>query len=181
MKLGTEDDYTLAMKDVAGLLNDMVEAGIVTNYAVFGAVAQMRYTEAVATLDADILVTVPQPDAPDILSPIYGYCRERGYLAEGEAIRVGDWPVQFIPAFSDLTEAAIQDAETGDIEGVPLRVVRADYLAVIALSVGRAKAFARILSLREAGAVTDQAIQELAARHDLAQAWTTFLERFDER
>ena len=169
------------MKEVAGLLNDMVEAGIVTNYAVFGAVAQMRYTEAVVTLDADILVTVPQPDALDILGPIYGYCRGRGYLAEGEATRVGDWPVQFIPAFSDLTEAAILEAETGDIEGVPLRVVRADYLAVIALSVGRAKDFARILSLREAGAVTDQAIRNLAARHDLTQAWATFLERFDER
>ena len=168
------------MDEVARLLNDMVQAGIVMDYAVFGAVAQMRYTEAVVTLDADILVAVPEPDGLDMLSPIYAFCQGRGYPPEGEAIRVGDWPVQFIPAFNELTGAAIREAETGDIDGVPLRVVRADYLAVIALSVGRAKDFARLLALREAGAVTDKEISELATRHDLASAWNVFLERFDE-
>jgi hypothetical protein len=167
------------MDKVARLLNDMVRAGIITDYAVFGAVAQMRYTEAVATLDADILVAIPQPEALDLLTPIYAFCRNRGYQPEGEAIRVGDWPVQFIPAFSPLTSAAIRDAETGDVDGVPLRVVRADYLAIIALSVGRAKDFARVLALREAGAVTDAQISHLAAQHGLAPAWKTFLERFD--
>ena len=172
--------YTDFMHEVAGLLNDMVGAGVVTGYAVFGAVAQMRYTEAVVTLDADVLVAVPEPDALDVLSPIYAFCRDRGYEPAGEAIRVGDWPVQFIPAFSALTQAAVRDAETGDVDGVPLRVVRADYLAVIALSVGRAKDFARILALREAEAVTEEDISELASRHDLTPAWETFLERFDE-
>lgn len=172
--------YTIRMDKVARLLNDMVEAGIITDYAVFGAVAQMRYTEAVLTLDADILVDVPEPDALDLLNPIYAFCQERGYLSEGEAIRVGDWPVQFIPAFSELTRAAIREAETGEVDGVPLRVVRADYLAVIALSAGRAKDFARVLALREAGAVTDKEISELATRYDLASAWNVFLERFDE-
>ncbi|MGB9440149.1 MAG: hypothetical protein WCB15_19535, partial [Desulfobacterales bacterium] len=90
------------MDKVAVLLNEMVEQGIIEDYAVFGAVAQMRYTEAVVTLDADILVAVTEPDKLDVLSPIYAFCRERGYLPEGEAIRVGDWPVQFIPAFSKL-------------------------------------------------------------------------------
>jgi hypothetical protein len=168
------------MEKVARLLNDMVDAGVITNYAVFGAVAQMRYTEAVLTLDADILVIVPDPDALDLLYPIYAFCRERGYQPEGEAIRVGDWPVQIIPAFSELTHEAIREAETGDLDGVPLRVVRADYLAVIALSVGRAKDFARVLALREAGAVTDKEISELAARQNLTSAWNVFRERFDE-
>jgi len=168
------------MDKVAGLLSDMVKAGVIKDYAVFGAVAQMRYTEAVATLDADILVAVPEPDALDLLSPIYAFCRERGYQPDGEAIRVGDWPVQFIPAFSKLTEDAIREAETGDVEGVPLRVVRADYLAVIALSVGRAKDFARILALRESGTVTDKEISALANHHDLTAEWQSFLGKFDE-
>ena len=168
------------MDKVAGLLNEMVLRGIIADYAVFGAVAQMRYTEAVVTLDADILVAVPEPDKPDVLSPIYAFCRERGYLPEGEAIRVGDWPVQFIPAFSTLTREAIRDAETGDLDGIPLRVIRADYLAVIALSVGRAKDFARVLALREAGAVTDEEISDLAIRHNLTAEWNLFRERFNE-
>ena len=168
------------MDKVAVLLNEMVEQGIIADYAVFGAVAQMRYTEAVVTLDADILVAVTEPDKLDVLGPIYAFCRERGYLPEGEAIRVGDWPVQFIPAFSKLTREAIRDAEIGDLDGIPLRVIRADYLAVIALSVGRAKDFARVLALREAGAVNDKEISDLAMRHNLTSEWKLFKERFDE-
>jgi len=167
------------MDAVARLLNEMLQAGIVRDYALFGAVAQMRYTEAVVTLDADVLVVVPDPDRLQVLGPIYAFCRERGYQLEGEAIRVGDWPVQFIPVFSPLTEAAVREAETGDVDGVPLRVVRADYLAVIALSVGRAKDFARILALRESGAVADDEIAALAASHGLSPTWERFQERFD--
>ncbi len=168
------------MDQVARLLNDMVRNGVIVEYAVFGAVAQMRYTEAVVTLDADILVAVPDQQSLDLLSPIYAFCRERCYDAEGEAIRVGDWPVQFIPAFSALTEDAMHCAEEGEVDGVPLRVVSAAYLAVIALSVGRAKDLARIVALREAGACGDDEIALLAAKHGLAGEWARFLERFDE-
>jgi hypothetical protein len=167
------------MDEVARLLNQMVEAEVITDYAVFGAVAQMRYTEAVATLDADVLVKVYEPGGIDALSPLYAFCKERGYHPEGEAIRVGDWPVQLIPAFSSLTEDAIQEAETADLEGTPVRVVRADYLAVIALSVGRAKDFARVLALRESDAITNEEVSALAERHGLARKWQTFRERFD--
>jgi hypothetical protein len=57
-------------------------------------------------------------------------------------------------------------------------VVRADYLAVIALSVGRAKDFTRILALLEAGSVTPQGIATLAQKHGLADAWIRFKRRF---
>ena len=50
------------MKGIAQLLNDMRAAGVITNYALFGAIAQMRYTGPVATLDADLLVALPSPD-----------------------------------------------------------------------------------------------------------------------
>ena len=63
------------MEEVAKLLNEMVDAGVIGSYAVFGAVAQMRYTEAVATMGADILVSIPGKGDLDILSPIYAFCR----------------------------------------------------------------------------------------------------------
>lgn len=47
------------MKAVAQLLNEMRSRGVIQDYALFGAAAQMRYTEPVATLDADVLVAVP--------------------------------------------------------------------------------------------------------------------------
>jgi hypothetical protein len=123
------------VKELAQLLNEMQRAGVIRNYALFGAVAQMRYTEPVATLDADVLVAVPAPDRLDALSGIYEFCAARGYRPEGEAIRVGAWPAQFVPAFSPLTQEAMEQAAIADFEGVPFRVVRADHLAVIVLSV----------------------------------------------
>lgn len=166
------------MKNVALLVNDMVKANIIGNYAVFGAVAQMKYTEAVVTLDVDILIDVSDDEGLASLSGIYTYCRDQGYYPEGEAIRVGNWPVQFIPVFSDLTREAVEKADTADIDGIPFRVVRADYLAVIALSVGRAKDFARILALQESKTVKDNQIELLADRHGLSQNWKQFRKRF---
>lgn len=166
------------MNEVAELLNAMVGEGVISGYAVFGAVAQMRYTEAVATLDADILVAIPDPERLDLLTPIYDFCRARGYVPEGDAVRVGAWPVQFIPVFDSLTQAALESADTGDIDGVPLRVVTADYLAVIALSVGRPKDAARILALMEAESISEQEIATLSAQHDLLSEWERFQKRF---
>jgi len=156
----------------------MRTADVITDYAVFGAIAQMRYTEAVATVDADVLVAVPLSERFDPLTQIYEFCKCRGYAPEGEAVRVGAWPVQFIPVFSQLTQEALAQAETDDFEGVPLRVVRPDHLAAIALSVGRAKDFARILALIESEAVTREEIATLAQRHQLSEAWERFEKRF---
>jgi hypothetical protein len=163
---------------VALLLNEMCASGVIQNYALFGAAAQMRYTEPVATLDADVLVAVPQPGRLDVLADIYAFCAARGYLPEGEAIRVGAWPTQFVPVFTPLTREALDQAETADFDGVPLRVVQAVHLAVIALSVGRAKDLTRILSLLESGSVTREEIGRLAAQHGLFAAWRQFEVRF---
>ncbi|MEK6718381.1 MAG: hypothetical protein AABZ16_12915 [candidate division NC10 bacterium] len=166
------------MKELARLLNEMRDAGVISDYALFGAAAQMRYTEPVATLDADVLVTVPGPEGLDQLGPIYRFCATKGYHPDGEAMRVGAWPVQFVPVFSPLTREALEQAETADFEGVPFRVVRAAHLAAIALSVGRAKDFTRILALLESGSVTRQEVTSLAAGHSLADAWKRFESRF---
>jgi hypothetical protein len=166
------------VRQVAVLLNDMRSAGVVLDYALFGAAAQIRYTEPVATLDADVLVVVPAPDRLDVLAPLYEFCAARGLRPEGESIPVGRWPVQFVPVFSPLTKAAVRDAETADFEGVPFRVVRADYLAVIALSVGRPKDYARLLALIDSGSVSRDGVRDLAASHGLAGAWERFALRF---
>jgi hypothetical protein len=46
------------MKEITSLLNEMRDNGVIQNYAILGAVAQMRYTEAVVTMDLDVLVII---------------------------------------------------------------------------------------------------------------------------
>jgi len=166
------------MKHVAELLNDMVAQGVIKDYAVFGAMAQMRYTDAVATMDADILVSVPDPDRLDILTPIYEFCRKKGLAPEAECVRVGAWPVQFVPSFNSLTQEALERAEDGEIDGVPIRVVTADHLAVIALQVGRGKDYARIAALHEAQTLDHEHIEKIAKRHGLTTEWAQCREKY---
>jgi hypothetical protein len=166
------------MREVAALLNSMRDARVINDYALFGAAAQMRYTEPVATLDADILVDLPPSSRLDLLAPIYDFCRSRGLSPIGEAIQVGEWPVQFIPVFDTITREALLTAETVDFEGLPFRVVRADYLAVIALSVGRPKDAARIIALLDSGNVGRAEVQSIAKRHGLGEKWTAFERRY---
>ncbi len=166
------------MRALAELLNEMRAAGVIVDYAVFGAAAQMRYTEPVATVDADVLLAMPSPDRLDVLHAVYEFCAGKGYRAEGEAIHVGGWPVQFGPVFSPLTQEAVKQADTADFEGVPFRVVRPDHLVVIALSVGQAKDFTRILALLESGSVSRGEVGPLAERHGLGPAWKRFEARF---
>jgi hypothetical protein len=164
------------MRELIELIDKMLRAKVVQNYAVFGALAQMRYTEAVVTMDADILIGV-EDDSIAVLSPIYAFCKEHGYLPEGEAIRVGAWPVRFIPACDVLSMDAMEHAETGDIDGLAVRVVRADYLAVMALKVGRAKDRLRVLALIESNAVQPAEIGKLAQQYQLEEQWLKFREQ----
>jgi predicted nucleotidyltransferase len=166
------------MKEIAQILNQMKADGVISDYALFGAVAQIRYTEAVATLDVDVLVEVPEPNRVDVLSGIYEFTSRHGLPIEGEAIRVGPWPVQFVPAFDELTHEAVREAETDDFEGAPLRVVSAAHLSALALSSGRPKDFARILALLEANSVSRGDIKRLAERHRLSGQWEKFQARF---
>lgn len=121
---------------------------------------------------------VPEPDRIDVLTPIYAFCKSRGYEPEGEAIRVGAWPVQFVPVFEELSKEAMQCAEEGNVDGVCLRVAGPAYLAVMALKVGRAKDFTRILSLLENQSVSREKLADLAAQHGLSEGWHRFEKRY---
>jgi len=79
------------VKALAQLLNDMRSGGVIDDYALFGATAQMRYTEPVATLVADVLVAVPSSsEGLDVMSGIYEFCagRARKLLSWPEKIRM---------------------------------------------------------------------------------------------
>ena len=61
---------------------------------------------------------------------------------------------------------------------MPLRVVRADYLAMIALDTGRPKDFDRIIRMRDAGAISLDGLGQLADRHGLSRKLANFRSRY---
>ena len=110
-------------------VNDLKATGIIDQYAIAGAMALMFWIEPIPTFDLDVLVMLPQSGNPLVsLEPIYRWASERHYEAQKEHLVIEGVPVQFLPSFGALADEAIRTAADRQYDGVPLRVVRPEYL-----------------------------------------------------
>lgn len=66
-------------------------------------------------------------------------------------------PVQFLPAYNPLLEEALEHARMVDVEGMPTRVLRIEYLIGVSVQTGRSKDRERVQLLMEAGNVDAEA------------------------
>jgi hypothetical protein len=156
--------------DALRVLNDMKRARVVEDYAVAGAMAMVFWTEPVPTFDLDVLVFLPGEDATIVsLAPIYDWAAELGYSTQAEHVIIEGVPVQFLPAHGELADEAIERAATLEYEGVPVRVVRPEYLVALYLEPGARtlKRRERAAALRESPAVDVAAIDGLLRRFGL--------------
>ncbi len=112
------------------------------------------------------------------LAPIYDFLRARGYQPESEAVVIGNWPVQFLPAETPLLREAVEQAPVHDYEGVPTRVMSAEHLMAIALQTGRAKDYARLVAFVESGVADSARLDDILARHGLKEGWQRFESRY---
>jgi hypothetical protein len=168
------------MKEIFRVLNQMQADGIIGRYAIGGAVGATFYLEPVATLDVDVFITVRAEPGKLIISltPIFDYLTARGCTLEGEYVRIGDWPVQFLPPTGQLIEDALATASEMDVDGTTTRVFSAEHLAAIALETGRAKDKARLLQFVEAGILDAARFEEIVNRHNLVERWQKFVQQF---
>ena len=132
---------TMKIQDVIVMLNQMEHDGVIKRYAIGGAVGATFYLEPVSTLDVDVFIAFKPQQESIIVSPapIFDYLKRFGCKMEGEYIVISGWPVQFLPASGPFLEDALDNAVEVDVEGVPARVLTAEYLAAVALQTGRAK------------------------------------------
>ena len=139
------------MKLALQVINDLEREGLIRAHAIGGAMGATFYLEPVSTFDLDIFVIFHHQPLILTLTPIYDFLRARGHLPAGDAVVIGNWPVQFLPAETPLLREAVEQARTHDYEGVSTRVMSAEHLMAIALQTGRAKDFARLVAFVEAG------------------------------
>ena len=162
------------------MLNRMQADGIIGSYAIGGAVGATHYLEPAATVDVDIFVTLPTASGSPllILTPVYDYLIARGCKAKGEHIVIGYWPVQFLAPANALEQEALEEAIETDVEAVPTRVMTAEHLVAIALNIGRAKDFTRILQFLEQEAVSKDKLNLILLKHGLTEKWEKFRRRY---
>ncbi len=143
--------------------------GVVTEYAVGGAMALVFWSEPIPTFDLDVFVLLPSRSLLVSLSPIYDWARRNGHREEAEHIVIAGLPVQVIPAHNKLAEEAITSAALLDFEGQSVRVIRPEYLIALYLepSARTHKRLERVAALLEEGNVDRELLEELLRRYDL--------------
>jgi hypothetical protein len=134
------------------------------------------------TLDVDVFVQLNSSDSliadP---TPIFAFFAERGHEMDGEYVVVDGWPVQFLGPPGALGEDALESAVTVESDGLPVRVLSAEYLAALALQSGRPKDKVRVLSLLDSAGFNRNHFEGLVAKHGLEAPWRELRTEFDIR
>jgi hypothetical protein len=166
------------MKETLSVIDRLHRDGVIGPYAIGGAVGATFYLEPMATVDVDVFVHFEPAVLVLTLTPVYEACARLGYPAEGEAIQIEGWPVQFLAASDPLLAEAVREAVTRESEGLATRVMSAEHLMAIALRTGRAKDHARLVMFAEAGVFDMVRLRAILGRHSLLETWAKFEQRF---
>jgi len=154
------------MEKALRVIEEMARLGIIKAYAIGGGIAATYYIEPVLTYDLDIFF-IPPREGLDELAPIYEFARSRGYVDQAEALLIEGFPVQFIPAYNDLVREAVAEAATLKYRDTEAKVVKAEFLAAIALQTGRAKDRERVVRLLEADVIDRALLARILETHGL--------------
>ncbi len=159
------------------MLNELEKDGVLSRYAIGGAMGAIFYTEPFLTFDLDVFVILPPSEAGLLsLTPVYDALRTRGYREEKETVLIEGVPVQFIPPYNALTEEALKEAQDTTYEEVPTRILRSEYLVAIALQTGRSKDRDRVRILREQAKFDLNLLADVLKRHELEAKWKQWTE-----
>jgi hypothetical protein len=156
------------------IINRMEADGRIGRYAIGGAMAAIFYVEPFTTYDLDIFFAADVSGGLVMLTPVYEYLAAAGYEAEGEAVNIEGWPVQFLPTYNPLIAEAVEQAVEIKFKGTPTRVLSAEHLVAIMLQTGREKDYARAAKFLEEGVVNIERLAAVLSRHGLKDKWREF-------
>ena len=145
------------MKATLQVVNQMQSDGVISRYAIGGAIGATFYLEPTSTFDIDVFVALQNLPGRSLI--------------EG-------WPVQFLPPGDALDEEALAQAVQADADGVPVRVMTAEHLTAIALKVGRPKDKIRVAQFIESGILDENKLRQILERHGLLAKWKKFNDKY---
>jgi hypothetical protein len=165
------------MEKTLEIINRMEADGVIGRYAIGGAMAAIFYVEPFTTYDLDIFFAVQASGGLVTLTPVYEYLAVAGYEAEGEAVNIEGWPVQFLPTYNPLVAEAVEQAVEIKFKGTPTRVVSAEHLVAIMVQTGREKDCARAAKFLEEGVINVERLTDIVSRHQLTDKLREFVGR----
>lgn len=166
------------MEKTLKVINRMEADGVIQRYAIGGAVAAIFYIEPFTTYDLDIFFATDLSGGLITLAPLYEYLARQDYEAEGEAVNIEGWPVQFLPTYNPLVAESVEQAVGIKFKRTPTRVMSAEHLVAIMLQTGRTKDYARAVGFLEEGVADVERLEDILSRHGLDEEWREFSRRF---
>lgn len=167
------------MRKVIEILNKMKDDGIISGYAVGGAMGVMFYTEPFYSDDFDVFV-IPKVYPSGLVSfeHIYDYLKKKGYKFTKHLIMIEGILVDFIP-ISKLTEEAYNTAVMKEYESMRVKVFKPEYLLAIAIDVGRLKDIAKASMLLTQTKLDRNLLDYILKRYNLEDKFNKFLSEHD--
>src|SRR5574341_1784677 len=164
------------MERTLQVLNELEREGVLSRYAIGGAMGATFSVELLLAFNLDIIVVLPKTEGSLLtLAPLYQALRAKGYEEEGECVLIGGVPVQFLLAYNALLEEALREARETTYLATPTRVLRVEHLLAICLQTGRAKGRERVRILREQAALDHEHLAAILRRHHLEGTWTEWI------
>lgn len=174
----------MTLRKAMGAVAKLSEIGAIGKYAIAGAVAALNYTQPTLTEGLDILISVDafgkHASGLLLLAPIESALASMGYREKTDlGYLIEDWPVQFLPAASELDTEALDQAVEIDLaaagdQPIKVRTLTAEHVVATALKVGRLKDLARIQAFLEQQAVDLHRLKGVLERHNLMDSWIAF-------
>ena len=168
-----------AVQNTLEILLKLRTEGVIGVFAVGGAIAASVYVEAVATEDLDVFAFLQATNSGLLsLTPVYDRLKALGGVVHNEHIVLHGWPVQLLPPYNPLIEAAVTAAPEKKFHGVLVPVVSPEYLCAIALQTGRAKDYQRVNTLLEGAVVDAEKLAALVKQYALHERWEQYVRRY---
>ncbi|MEK9148725.1 MAG: hypothetical protein AAB267_01620 [Candidatus Desantisbacteria bacterium] len=159
------------MKKALEVINELKEKRLIDDYAIGGGISALFYIETILTYDLDIFIILPKEKRKEgliLLSPVFKYLEEKGYLWAGEHIVIESIPVQFIPS-DELEEEAVKNAKEIEYEKVKTKVLTPEYLIAILLRVGRKKDIEKIEKLLRQTEIDKEKLTDILQKRGLTE------------
>lgn len=169
------------MKKTLEKINELVESRIIKAYAIGGGMGQFYYIEPSVTYDLDIIINFASEEnrlAP--LQSIYKWAEENNYETLEEHIIIGGIPVQFLPAYNNLAEEALENAKEIKLYDVKAFILEPEYLMAIMLQTNRPKDRERLLRFFEEAKFSEEKFNAIIKKFNLIKEYKIFRKKYYE-
>ena len=162
-----------AFLTVIQIMNALKKKHTILDYAIFGSMATMRYTQTFPTGDLDLVVVLRYKKLID-LSPVWREFRNKGHTWTEQHLLVEGIPVEIMVA-DRLEEEAVKTANRVSVSGLRTKVPKPEYLIAMAVRAGRQKDRFKVNLLLQQTSTNSHLLQSLLKRFGLTERFETWV------